>query len=210
MATYTYNPAVFDAPDPAAAARIILTEADRTTAERWRTETPGLAALAGASLRLSAKSAVLDYGCGIGRMSKALIERHACRVLGVDTSARMREMALPYVESSQFEAAGPDALAVLEGQFDAAISIWVLQHCLNPDEDIERIRRSLRPGGRLMVVNTNHRCVPVVGGKWFDDGFDMAGRLASVFTELQRGELPAALVGAGVAGYSFWGVYEAA
>src|SRR6187455_2492067 len=100
MAKVTYSPAAFDVADEAAARRIILTpEFEQDTAERWERETPYLAGLVGGQVPLDADSLVIDYGCGIGRLSKALIERYGCHVLGVDISARMRAMAPDYVGS---------------------------------------------------------------------------------------------------------------
>src|SRR5690349_14906824 len=114
---FTYDPAIFDVADEATAKRIILTPDGRSTDERWRVETPGLATLAGASLALDQDSLVLDYGCGIGRMAKALIERFGCRVVGVDISPRMREMAPAYVSSEKFEAICREDLLQRQGCF---------------------------------------------------------------------------------------------
>src|SRR6185503_7519527 len=127
-----------------------LTPEGRSTQERWETETPALASLAGAVLKLTPDSRVLDYGCGIGRLSKALIERFGCRVTGVDISAPMRALAPDYVRSHRFEAITPAALFDRgEGAFDAGLAIWVLQHCHKPQADSGLIRRALRAGGRL-------------------------------------------------------------
>jgi SAM-dependent methyltransferase len=204
----TYNPAMFDVPDEATARRIILTPDGRSTAERWATETPGLAALSGAVLSLSAASLVLDYGCGIGRMSKALIERFGCRVVGVDISPKMRELAPAYVQSDQFEVISREELLAREVSFDAALAIWVLQHCHRPETDCEIIRRKLSNGGRLLVVNNHFRAVPVTERPWANDGFDVAAHLRTVFEEREYGALPIDLVGEALAPETFWGVYD--
>ncbi|HWI29188.1 MAG TPA: class I SAM-dependent methyltransferase, partial [Stellaceae bacterium] len=161
----TYEPRVFDAANIAQAKRIILTAESSTTEERWTTETPYLAGLIGADLRIGPGSLVLDYGCGIGRLAKELIARHGCRVIGVDISPSMRALAVGYVESDRFFACPPsmlDALAKAGFAADAAFAVWVLQHCERPDEDIQRIRRALRPGGGLFVVNNRQRAVPML------------------------------------------------
>jgi len=210
MTTTTYSPALFDVADEAAARRIILTPEGRSTEARWETETPALASLAGAVLRLGPDSRVLDYGCGIGRLPRALIERFGCRVTGVDISARMRALAPDYVRSDRFEVITPAALFDWgEGAFDAALAIWVLQHCHKPEADSGLIRRALKTGGRLLVVNNFHRAVPVVEKTWANDGFDVAAHLAATFTELERGDLPASMLGETLARLTFWGVYEA-
>jgi hypothetical protein len=56
------------------------TAATELLRERWATETPYLADRIGTALGITATSMILD--CGIGRISKALIERFQCRVVG--------------------------------------------------------------------------------------------------------------------------------
>ena len=128
----TYFPGIFDVKTSDEAMRIILTAEDSTTQNRWATETPYLADLITSNIKLSDQSLVLDYGCGIGRMAKALIDRHGCRVIGVDMSPSMRALAVGYVASDNFLACPPEMLDVLIARgmrCDAALSIWVLQHC---------------------------------------------------------------------------------
>jgi len=186
----TYNPGVFAVDSIPAAMSIILTAEDSTTEKRWRTETPYLADLINKNLQLSPNSWVLDYGCGIGRIAKELIARHGCQVVGVDISPSMRALAPMYVASDRFFACAP---AMLEGliergiAFDAAISIWVLQHCLNPGDDIARIKRALRPHGKLFVMNDIRRAVPTREVAWVNDGIDLRSELGREFTQLAEG-----------------------
>jgi len=105
----TYFPGVFDVATPDEAVCIILTAEGLTTQHRWATETPYFADLITNSISLSDRSLVLDYGCGIGLMAKALIDRHVCRVIGVDTSPSMRALAVGYVASDNFAARRPHA-----------------------------------------------------------------------------------------------------
>ena len=73
---------------------------------------------------------------------------------------------------------------------DHAYAVWALQHCLWPDQDIARIRRALRPGGCLSVVNARRRLVPTDGG-WLDDGVSIEGLLeVNGFTPLASAALP--------------------
>jgi len=55
-----------------AKALILTPESGTTTEERWENETPYLCKNIGALLEPSANDCVLDYGCGTGRLSKAL------------------------------------------------------------------------------------------------------------------------------------------
>src|SRR5690349_19235052 len=96
----TYNPLVFDQPDFDAAMAIAITPEDGLSTEhRLEHETPYLSDLIGEQLDLKAGQLVLDYGCGPGRVAKALIERFDVRVLGVDVSVSMRSFAPSYVGS---------------------------------------------------------------------------------------------------------------
>jgi SAM-dependent methyltransferase len=94
---------------------------------------------------------VLDFGCGVGRMSLPLAER--CEhVYGVDVSpavlreadrnARLRNL-------SNVEWLEADSLDELSGRYDMVVSLFVFQHI--PSREGERIIATLlsglRPGG---------------------------------------------------------------
>ena len=192
----TYYPQVFDAADEAAARAIILTDEGEgaDTETRWARETPYLVELVRAHLRLGPESLVLDYGCGIGRMARALIAATGCRVVGVDISARMRALAAEHVADERFMAVSPaqlDGLLAHGLRADAALAVWVLQHCLAPAEDIARLRAALAPGGRLFVLNMPGRAVPAVQEAsfvWAADGIDVAALLRARFAVEAAGE----------------------
>lgn len=211
MTTVRYAREVFDAADEAGARRIILTpEAGQDTDERWARETPYLADLIAAHIPLGPQSLVVDYGCGIGRLAKALIERTGCRVLGVDISARMRALAPEYVASSNFSAISPPMLGALAQnglRATAALSVWVLQHCLRPDVDVAVLAGALESGAPLFVVNTNVRVVPVDGGRWLNDGLDIRKVLGAHFEFRADGLLDPAVVPPKVSEQTFWATY---
>jgi SAM-dependent methyltransferase len=190
----TYFPNIFDVADERSAKAIILTDEGQgaDTEARWTLETPYVLELLRAGLALGPDSLVLDYGCGIGRMAKAMIDATGCSVIGVDISPSMRRLAVDYVGSDRF-------LSVSPGQFDtlvrrglrmqAAISIWVLQHCLAPAEDVSRLRGCLAENGRCFVLNMPKRAVPAVhsqpAGKsqflWAQDSIDVQALLRTAF-----------------------------
>jgi cyclopropane fatty-acyl-phospholipid synthase-like methyltransferase len=190
--TPTYNPDVFNVRDIPQAMGIILTAEDSTTEARWQTETPHICDLIARVIDIKPGSVVLDYGCGIGRIAKELIARHGCYVIGVDISPNMRLFSTVYVASDRFVAFPPEMLTMMsehEFRVDAAISIWVLQHCASPTHDIARVRAALAPTGRLFVANSFRRCVPTRESGWVDDGLDIKALLAEEFDAVDEGQL---------------------
>lgn len=211
MANVTYNPDVFNVADADAAKYIILTpEGGRTTDQRWARETPYLTDLLAGTMRLARGQLVVDFGCGIGRIAKELIQRYGCRVLGVDISEGMRGLAPAYVGSPHFSVVSGEMFAALVGgglQVDAAISVWVLQHCLSPADDVALLVRSLKPGGAFGVVNNLTRVVPVREKLWADDGLDVRKLMGEALIRRDEGDLDPEHVGAMMARHAFWGVY---
>lgn len=216
--TRTYDPSVFHVLSMEEAARIILTPENSTTEERWAKETPYLADLICDRLGLSARSTLLDYGCGIGRMARLLIERLGCRVVGADISDSMRQLAPRYVKSPRFTVLAPGALDRRVDIADAAISVWVLQHCEHPRDDIARIRRALKPSGRLFIANNRKRVVPMsevqlftasptVTRRWVDDGEDVKALLQECFSLEEESEFPPGFPGI-PPGQRYWAVFR--
>lgn len=196
------------------AKRIILTpQYGRDTAVRWDMETPYLAQLIGDKLRLSPHHIVLDFGCGIGRLAKALIALSGCRVVGIDQSAEMRGLAGKYVGYPfKFTVGGPDYFSQPGcPAFGAAIAVWVLQHVQNPQLEIDRIWNALTPGGRFLVIGEHHRCVPSLGEdnklRWIDDGIVMHG-LFEGWEQEQVGVLDPFVIGREHTASSYWAMYR--
>lgn len=210
MQTATYSPEVFNVANIAQAKSIILTTEsdDATTDQRWERETPYLIDMM-AGLKLKPESFVLDYGCGIGRLSKGLIERYGCRVVGVDISQNMRTLASNYVASDQFMACSPEMLSASGMHFDAAIAVWVLQHCFKPEDDIGRIKSAMKPDSGVFVVNAHFRVVPTAMG-WVDDGGDVRAILEREFRSVTSGLLDPAFVSRGISDHGYWARYASA
>jgi 2-polyprenyl-3-methyl-5-hydroxy-6-metoxy-1,4-benzoquinol methylase len=188
----TYNPDVFSVRDIPQAMRIILTPEDSTTEARWQIETPHVCDLIGRCIDLKPGAFVLDYGCGIGRIAKELIARHGCHIVGVDISPAMRALSVIYTESDRFAAVTPAMLVAMSERglrFDAALSIWVLQHCPSPAHDIARLRAALAPTGRLFVLNGMNRSVPTREAGWLDDKLDIKAMLAGELDLVDQGHL---------------------
>jgi SAM-dependent methyltransferase len=183
-----------------------------TAQQRWENETPALIAII--ERFIPQKSLVLDYGCGIGRLSKPLIAKHQCKVVGVDISPNMRALASTLVDSPMFCAMDPlmfDELFDLDVEtFDGAIAVWALQHFIDLDVALVRVAHVVKPGGHFLVVNNKGgRCLPVEGGEWADDGLDIEAMIKnSGFTEIEQGKLDEQIAPGWMRDGTFWAIYR--
>ncbi len=111
-----------------------------------------------ARLHLSPLDTVLDLGCGPGFLSVPL-GRRCGRLVGVDidpemvrqASARFRDAGL---DAEVVEGSGDD-LPFVDGSFDVVVLRFVLQHVPDPAAVVAEAFRVLRPGGRLLVCDTD-------------------------------------------------------
>jgi predicted TPR repeat methyltransferase len=95
---------------------------------------------------------ILDAGCGTGLVGAAL-KQHARRLIGVDLSAGMMEIARQraiYDELIHCDIV--DHLRVCIQEFDVIASADVLTYIGDVEEFFEHAAHALRPGGRVIVV----------------------------------------------------------
>ena len=162
---------------------------DATTDQRWYQETDYTMNILSNHWKITPESIILDYGCGIGRMSKALIDRFGCYVIGVDAEPVMQGYAIQYVWNDHFFPCAPSMLNKLNIKFDYALSIWVLLHTLKPSDDIDTIKRHLKPKGGLFVINEKVRRIPTTEEIMIDDGIKVADLLADEFKVVKTSPL---------------------
>jgi hypothetical protein len=133
----------------------------------------------------------------------------AVEFVGVDISANMRALAERYVASDRFIVCAPEALGLLKGTLaDAALAVWVLQHCPLVLEELARIKQMLKGNGCLFVVNEIGRFIPTAAG-WTSDGLDLRRLLGSEFSVTAYGHMNPEVVTAAVSERTFWGLYTA-
>jgi SAM-dependent methyltransferase len=99
---------------------------------------------------------VLDFGCGVGRLMKPLIEA-GFRVDGVDISERMLSFARNdsmLTESQFFLSSGNDCGAAPEGAYDFVYSHLCFQHICSRtvrNQLLGSFKKALKPGGVVLV-----------------------------------------------------------
>lgn len=89
-------------------------------------------------------------------------------------------------------------------RFDAAISIWVLQHCLEPATDIRCFEQALKADGELFIVNNLYRAVPTLERGWANDGIDIKKMLVERFALRSEGRIPPDVTTKHVSELTFW------
>ncbi|WP_097972358.1 bifunctional 2-polyprenyl-6-hydroxyphenol methylase/3-demethylubiquinol 3-O-methyltransferase UbiG [Streptomyces sp. gb14] len=103
---------------------------------------------------LAPGSRVLDVGSGTGRPTAQTLTETGHRVLGVDVSPVMTALAARQVPGADFRCADVRDLPLAEGEFDAVCVYFSLLQLERGEQAglLERLVRSLRPGGLLVAA----------------------------------------------------------
>ncbi|MGY5004959.1 class I SAM-dependent methyltransferase [Streptomyces griseus] len=103
---------------------------------------------------LAPGSRVLDVGSGTGRPTARTLADAGHRVLGVDVSPVMTALAARQVPGAEFRCADIRDLPLTESEFDAVCVYFSLLQLSRGEQGelLERLARSLRPGGLLAVA----------------------------------------------------------
>ena len=122
---------------------------------------------------------VLDACCGTGDLAIAAQRRGAAEVVGLDFSEEMLERARR--KAPELEWVRGDALALPfgDGSFDAATVGFGVRNVDDLDAAIRELRRVLRPGGRLAIleITTPVGALAVFYGFWFDRVIPLLGKV---------------------------------
>ena len=108
-----------------------------------------------------AGKAVIDLACGEGYYTRALRRQGAARVVGVDLSRGMIELAEAEEARRPLGVeyrVGDVRTLEVPGEFDLAFAAYLLNHARTAEELTQMCRavaRALRPGGRFVTANSN-------------------------------------------------------
>ncbi len=105
---------------------------------------------------------IIDVGCGPGLLAKELAAAvgDTGRIIGIDSSAPMIRLAenrcsgLSNVELINCDAT---ALTIEDAIADALCCVQVLLYVPDVDKALEEIQRVLKPGGRIVILETDWR-----------------------------------------------------
>lgn len=114
--------------------------------------TSHLRALAGL---LGPDAVVGDLGCGTGKVSE-WIGLFAERVIAVDSSKEMLTAARAQLgpqKNIQFRHGSLEKLPIADGELDVALMMLVLHHLPEPKHVLMEAARTLKPGGRLLLLD---------------------------------------------------------
>lgn len=163
-----------------------------TMQERWDQETPLFAKEILSHVKKE-KSYILDYGCGVGRLAKAIVGVSNSNVIGVDASTQMLSEAKEYVNNKRFDVRSPHELAHFTPKFDVAYCIYVLQHvpAIEIRDILSRIHFHLKENGVFIYCSSDYRmAINFDKPGFFDDrclGVNLRDEISRLF--VQKSEL---------------------
>lgn len=104
--------------------------------------------------RLPDHATVLDAGCGNGNFVIDELRSKIARAVGIDVNQEVtaKNICLDEIVFGRLE-----KLPFADGEFDAVISLWVLEHISEPQKIFSEIVRVLKPGGFFAFVTPNKK-----------------------------------------------------
>lgn len=112
---------------------------------------------------------VIDLGCGYGENCRVFSQMDSERIVGIDISQRMLEIAKRENSAQNIEYLHipMENIQILNKKFDIAVSSLAMHYIKEYDELIKEIYSLLNPGG-IFVFSQEHplTTAPIAGAKW--------------------------------------------
>jgi SAM-dependent methyltransferase len=164
-------------------------------AERLRDQASTLADLLHHDTVFGDGASVLEAGCGVGAQTVTVAPRNpGARFTSVDVSARSLAEAKRHVREAgianvDFLHADLYDLPFAAGTFDHVLVCFVLEHLADPVGALRALKRVLKPGGTITVIEGDH------GSAMFHPDSDAAHAAIACQVTLQRRAGGNALIG---------------
>jgi len=142
----------------------------------------------------------LEVGCGPGSLSLRLC-RKGWRGVGIDFSpdaiAQARDNLSPYIQDGRYRLIAGDLFTIDLGEekFDVGLSMMVMEHVTNHVDFVERIVRSIKPGGHVIIGVPGRR-----------DRWGIEDETVGHLRRYDRGDLQETLTSAGLTDVTVWSV----
>ena len=168
---------------------------DRREHERLQDQAGTLVELLHSDTAYAAGSTVLEAGCGVGAQTITLAQRSPeARFTAVDLSAQSlaearRKASQAGLTNVEFGQADIFALPFKAESFDHVFVCFVLEHLSRPVEAMVMLKRLLRPGGTITVIEGDH------GSTYFHPDSAAAHTAIQCLVTLQRRGGGNALIG---------------
>jgi SAM-dependent methyltransferase len=115
---------------------------------------------------------VLDIGCGIGLLGAYLKKKHNCIVTGLEIIEDNYEVALSELDEVFLGDIETMDLSELGCDYDYIIFSDSLEHLLNPDKVLEKIKKLLSESGMVLISMPNVRNFRVTMPLIFSDSWE--------------------------------------
>ena len=158
---------------------------DIPTEKRWKVETPIFKEII--FKQMGNAKVIVDYGCGVGRLAREIIDNNKDieKVIGIDSSRKMLEVAKQYVLSERFIPVHTSEINSIKYKVDYLYCIYVLQHV--PAIELREVINDLATlSNRVFVVNSCVR-MAVSGEGFVNDGIDILKELSRKFKTIRWG-----------------------
>ena len=168
---------------------------DHQENERLQDQASTLVELLHAGTSYPAQSRVLEAGCGVGSQTVTLARNSPHTLItSIDISAASiaeaeRRVSEAGLSNVQFEQADILDLPYEPHAFDHIFVCFVLEHLPQPVEALKRLKKNMKPGGTITVIEGDH------GSAYFYPDSEAAHRAIQCQIELQREAGGNALIG---------------